>query len=141
MKIEIRTPSLSKSSWANQLAREYEKKISHFQSTELRFCKSPDQLLLGIGSKDWVVLCDERGEAPSSRQFAKSLEQVLQSGKQKVHFLIGGPFGVTKEIRLASNQVISLSHFVLNQELALVVVCEQLFRALTIINNHPYHND
>ena len=57
-----------------------------------------------------------------------------------MHFLIGGPFGWTDEVRRASNETIRLSRCVLNHAVAKVVLCEQLYRAWSILKGEPYHH-
>ena len=141
MNIEVRTIVMGKKSWANEIVSSLERKISFFQKIEFKQYKEKATLLKNIDNKDFVIVCDERGESPKSRVFAEKFQKVLDSGKQKVVFIVGGPFGVDPIVKERANMTLSLSHFVFNQELACVVLFEQIFRALSIIENHPYHND
>ncbi len=88
----------------------------------------------------YTVCLDERGKDATSESLADMLELVSASGCTSVHFLIGGPFGWTDEVRRASNETIRLSRCVLNHAVAKVVLCEQLYRAWSILKGEPYHH-
>ncbi|MCJ8275683.1 MAG: 23S rRNA (pseudouridine(1915)-N(3))-methyltransferase RlmH [Bdellovibrionales bacterium] len=141
MKIEVRTHSLAKTSWAHQALKIYSKKISHFCEFEFKVLKPEKSLLQNLDSKDKIILCDERGKNLSSREFSKKIETFRDSSVQRVVIIIGGPFGVDEDLRAKSDLIVSLSPMVMNQEVALIALFEQVFRAWTIIHNHPYHND
>lgn len=141
MEIEVRTLQISKTSWVHDVLHSYLKKTNHFLPIRFKMQKSEKDFLRSVDAKDFVVVCDERGKAFSSKQFANQFNKILSSGKQKCVIVVGGPFGLPKEVIERANLSISLSHFVFNQEVALAVLFEQIFRAFTIINNHPYHND
>lgn len=141
MQLEVRTLAIGKKSWATSIVESFQKKIGFFQSIDFKQIKNEKDLLKGVADKDWVVLCDERGATPSSREFAGVFQKDLESGKSRMVFIVGGPFGAIDDVKKRADRTLSLSHFVFNQELALVVLFEQLFRAFSINNNHPYHND
>lgn len=141
MKIEIRTFQFSKSSWIHSILQSYEKKIAGFVDCEVKLIKDNKSLLQGVGERDLVVLCDERGKDYSSQDFSKKMQQWTESGKSKMHFIIGGPFGADKDLQDRADESLKLSSFVMNQEVAMTVLLEQIFRAHTILNNHPYHNE
>ncbi|MCB0377663.1 MAG: 23S rRNA (pseudouridine(1915)-N(3))-methyltransferase RlmH [Bdellovibrionales bacterium] len=141
MNWELRTLSIAKSSFAREGIETYHKKINGFLSFDIKWFKPERDLFKDVDPSSIVVLCDERGRAPCSRDFASQLQKWQDQGKRQFVFIIGGPFGIDAEQRKKADYVLSLSHLVMNQEVALMVLCEQLFRALTIMNNHPYHND
>ena len=141
MDIEVRTLQVGRTSWVHEFIATYEKKISYFNSFSTRLVRDESDLLKNIAPKDYVLLCDEKGDSLDSRQFAVNLQSLLESGKQNLFLLVGGPFGVSDEVKDRANRSLRLSKLVLNQEIALAVLYEQLFRAFTINNNHPYHND
>lgn len=91
-------------------------------------------------SSVYTVCLDERGKDATSESLADMLELASASGCTSVHFLIGGPFGWTDEVRRASNETIRLSRCVLNHAVAHVVLSEQLYRAWTILKGEPYHH-
>jgi 23S rRNA (pseudouridine1915-N3)-methyltransferase len=86
-----------------------------------------------------VVAVDERGAAWSSEQLAAYLDSLGVQGKSGVAFLIGGPFGLSDDLRQASHRLLSLSAFTLPHELARLVLAEQIYRAGTIVRGEPYH--
>lgn len=80
------------------------------------------------------ILLDERGREFSSTGFAKFLED-----KGSVDFVMGGPYGVSDEIREKAADTIALSKMTLPHEMARLVFLEQLYRAMTIIKGKDYH--
>ncbi len=86
-----------------------------------------------------VVAVDERGIAWGSEEFAAYLGDMAVLGKAGVAFLIGGPAGLSQELRVAADRVLSLSSFTLPHELARLVLTEQIYRAGTIQRGEPYH--
>ena len=85
------------------------------------------------------LLLDERGRSMGSRDFAFFLQRILQGGHQNLVFFCGGPFGYDPSLREAADHLISLSPMTFPHELARLLLFEQLYRAMTIINNEPYH--
>lgn len=84
------------------------------------------------------ILLDETGKMLSSMQFSSYLQQQLILTSE-LNFIIGGAFGVHDYLKQKTNLVWSLSLLTLPHLLVRVLLCEQIFRAQTIINNHPYH--
>lgn len=85
-----------------------------------------------------VVALDERGRAWSSDDLAGSLRDWLGSGSD-VCLLVGGPDGLAGACRAAAHDTWSLSRLTLPHALVRVVVAEQIYRAWSILDNHPYH--
>jgi len=85
-----------------------------------------------------LVLLDSRGQELSSEELASFLERE-QIQAQPLLFAIGGADGFSDEARRKAGLVLSLGKMTLPHELARVVVLEQLYRAFTILKNHPYH--
>lgn len=86
------------------------------------------------------VLLDERGQSLSSRALALRLADWQAQGG-KLALLIGGPDGFAPAAREAADMILSLSALTLPHELARVVLVEQLYRAWSINEGHPYHRD
>jgi len=89
---------------------------------------------------DFIVSLDENGASCSSKDFSKKLSNWMQNFP-KVTFIIGGADGLDKRIIEKSNWVWSLSDLTLPHNLVKVILMEQLYRASTILNNHPYHRE
>ena len=85
-----------------------------------------------------VVALDVRGHAWSTEKLAANLEQWMQEGRD-VGFMIGGPDGIEADIMNRADDRWSLGPLTLPHPLVRVVLAEQLYRAWTITQNHPYH--
>lgn len=96
-------------------------------------------LLAGAGDAIIVAL-DEAGEAWRSRDLARRLEGWLQEG-QDVAFLMGGADGLDPRCHAAARHCWSLSALTLPHLLVRVVLAEQLYRAWTLLEGHPYHRE
>lgn len=90
---------------------------------------------------DIIILLEETGKRFSSRKFAQWVETCQNNSIQRVIFIIGGAYGFSEEFKKSSNQLLSFSDFTMSHQLIRLVFLEQLYRAFTIINNQPYHND
>ena len=99
-----------------------------------------ENILKKTKNNDLLFLLDEQGENYSSRKFADFLKMKLQESKTII-FVIGGAYGFSKELYSKSNGSISLSKMTFSHQIIRLFFSEQLYRAFTILNNHPYHND
>ena len=96
------------------------------------------RLLARVGPRDRLVALDERGERLDTPAFAALVDQGRQQGA--VGFAIGGPYGLDVAVRERAWRVVRLSDLVLNHEVARVVLVEQIYRALSLIEGGPYHH-
>ena len=85
-----------------------------------------------------LVLLDSRGKQFSSEELAEFLERE-QVNATPLLFAIGGSDGFSEEARRHAGIILSLGKMTLPHELARVILVEQLYRAFTILKNHPYH--
>ena len=99
-----------------------------------------ENILKKIKNNNLLFLLDEKGENYNSRKFADFLKIKLKESKTII-FVIGGAFGFSKEVYAKSNGLISLSKMTFSHQIIRLFFTEQLYRAFTILNNHPYHND
>ena len=97
-------------------------------------------ILSKIGPDDFLVLLDERGQLFNSIELAKWLEHRLTASNRRLVFLIGGAFGFTAEVYARANAQISLSRLTFSHQMVRLFLLEQLYRAMTILRNEPYHN-
>ncbi len=88
-----------------------------------------------------TVVLDERGEALSSPQMAQALERWRDGGKREVRLLIGGADGHSQADRAAADLMLSFGPATWPHLLVRSMLAEQLFRATSILANHPYHRD
>lgn len=83
------------------------------------------------------VLFDERGQSRSSMEWANYFKRL--TGDAELDFVIGGADGVADEVRRQAGACWSLSRLTLPHQLARALVLEQIYRACTILQGHPYH--
>lgn len=86
-----------------------------------------------------IILLDSRGRSVSSEQFAEILRDLRDRGTQDLMLAIGPADGWSAAARSRAILLLSLGAITLPHELALVVLAEQTYRALTILAGHPYH--
>ena len=88
-----------------------------------------------------VVALDERGKALSSTELAHKLETWRDGGKREIRFLIGSADGHDEEQRRSADLLLSFGPATWPHLLARAMLAEQLFRATSILANHPYHRE
>ncbi|MEL7023145.1 MAG: 23S rRNA (pseudouridine(1915)-N(3))-methyltransferase RlmH [Pseudomonadota bacterium] len=93
-----------------------------------------------ISESDRLVLLDEGGVGFSSREFAARLGSIRDRG-QNLALVLGGPDGFGDAVRHSAQELWSLSSLTMPHELARLTLVEQLYRAHTILEGHPYHRD
>lgn len=97
-------------------------------------------LLKSLLPTDYVVLLDDKGKQFSSVEFAGYLERKSHTVSKRLIFMIGGPYGFSQEIHDAANEKISLSKMTYTHQMVRLIFTEQLYRAMTILHNEPYHH-
>ncbi|HAR39144.1 MAG: 23S rRNA (pseudouridine(1915)-N(3))-methyltransferase RlmH [Bacteroidetes bacterium GWD2_45_23] len=98
-------------------------------------------LLKSLMPTDYVVLLDDKGKQFSSVEFAGYLERKSHTVPKRLIFMIGGPYGFSQEIYDAANEKISLSKMTYTHQMVRLIFAEQLYRAMTILHNEPYHHE
>jgi 23S rRNA (pseudouridine1915-N3)-methyltransferase len=88
-----------------------------------------------------TIALDERGEALSSTSLAKRLEGWRDGGKREARFLLGAADGLTDDERESADLLLSFGAATWPHLLARAMLAEQLFRATSILANHPYHRE
>jgi len=91
-------------------------------------------------SDDFIILLDEGGKQFSSVELAGWFQKRMNSGIKKLTFVVGGPYGFSDALKLKSTMQLSMSKMTFSHQMIRLFFLEQLYRALTIINNEPYHN-
>ena len=118
----------------------YIKNIKKKSSCELKK-KEGELILKHVKSTDHLVLLDEKGKDFTSVEFADKLQAWMLSGKKRLVFVCGGAYGFSDEIYKRQNEKLSLSKMTFSHQMARVFFIEQVYRAYTILNNEPYHNE
>ena len=93
----------------------------------------------GARSTPSLVLLDERGRQMDSEAFSGWLGRERDAGRQLIVFAVGPADGWSATQKSSGAMLLSLGPMTLPHELARVVLCEQVYRALTILKGHPYH--
>ena len=88
-----------------------------------------------------MIILDERGTALSSAELAKTLEKWRDGGKREARFLIGAADGHDEERRRSADLLLSFGPATWPHLLVRAMLAEQLFRATSILANHPYHRE
>jgi len=98
-------------------------------------------ILLRLKIGDHVVLLDEKGESFRSTDFSSYLQKKMNSGIKRLVFIIGGPYGFDKSIYDKYQFKLSLSKMTFSHQMVRLFFIEQIYRAMTIIKNEPYHHE
>ncbi|MBL8907049.1 MAG: 23S rRNA (pseudouridine(1915)-N(3))-methyltransferase RlmH [Rhizobiales bacterium] len=96
-------------------------------------------LASALGPRSFQIVLDETGRALVSAEFASLLRREIEGGAGDIAFLIGGPDGHARSTRESSDLTLSLGPMTWPHRLVRVMLAEQIYRAVTIMVNHPYH--
>lgn len=120
------------------------KKIQEKESELLleKLCSSPKSHGKHQGeARRALILLDESGLALPTREWSARLRSWEESGTREACFCIGSSLGFAPSLRARAHAVLSLGAQTLPHELARVVLGEQLYRAFSVLQGHPYHNE
>lgn len=134
----------------------YIKRLEHYISFEMKVIpdiknrkslteeqqkKAEGELILSqINSGDDLILLDENGKTFSSVNFSQWIEKQINSGSKRIFFIVGGPYGFSKDVYTKAKFKISLSEMTFSHQMIRLIFVEQLYRAFTIIKGEPYHH-
>ena len=140
--------------WVVSGFTEYQKRLSHWLPLSLHeiapgirgkgrdanraTAEEGTRVLAAIPKQAHVITLDGRGKGYESEQLAHRLEAWRQGGRE-LAFLIGGPEGHSPEVIAAAHESWSLGPLTLPHMLVRLIVAEQLYRASSLLANHPYH--
>jgi 23S rRNA (pseudouridine1915-N3)-methyltransferase len=129
---------------------EYRRRIARFCPIEIvevrdaagkgsaRASREGKTLAAKIERRGLTVALDESGREMSSAELARWLGKTLE-GRGEITFLLGGPDGLGSGVAASAGLTLSLSRLTFTHEMARVLLLEQLYRALTILEGTPYH--
>lgn len=132
MKIRLFYIGKARSRPLNDAADEYAKRATRFCRFEMREIKSEKDA--PKDSKSLRIVLDPRGKQVPS----ETLAQWIERAGRDVDFFIGGADGWSETFRQSADRLLSLSAMTMPHELARVLLAEQIYRAFTILRNHPY---
>ena len=129
--------------YTKRLPRHWQFRVKEFAQAksatpELAMHKEADVLLAAVTDQSHLVALDNRGAHWSTSDLAKQLENWQSIGKD-IAFIVGGPDGLHSRCLERADQSWSLSPLTFPHPLVRVIVTEQLYRAQSMLDNHPYH--
>ena len=92
-----------------------------------------------INKNDFVITLEIEGKSISSEALAQKIDELYTYGNTHLVFVIGGSWGLSKEVKQRSNLALSFSKFTFPHQLMRLILVEQIYRAYTIINHKEYH--
>ena len=153
MKIKLIFFGKKKSGSVDDLIQEYIKRSNKYISCDVTYLLANDKDPIKrkkkefskfsdlINKDDRVYLLDEKGKQYDSLTLSTKLTQCIDSGVKRIILVVGGAYGFSEEMYKYSDELISLSKLTLTHEIARLLISEQIYRSIPIINNHPYHHE
>lgn len=141
--------------WVQDGCKEYIKRMPRECSVEIVEIK-PDKRAAGKNSmqvqeaeakrileaagRDYLVVLDEHGQEASTVQLAERMQKWMGEGRD-IALVVGGADGLHQDVKMRADWLWSLSRLTLPHAMVRVLLTEQLYRAWSVINNHPYHRE
>ena len=140
-----------KEKFFKEAIEEYKKRLSKYtkiniievedinlNNEELIKQKESELILKHIDKKDYIITLEIEGKQLTSIELSKKIEE-LETTNPNITFIIGGSYGISKEIKELSNFKLSFSKLTFPHQLFRVILLEQIYRAYKIKNNESYH--
>jgi 23S rRNA (pseudouridine1915-N3)-methyltransferase len=155
MKLRVVAVGQRQPAWAQTAYAEFEKRfppemrlVLQAVKAEPRSGKTPEQLMAAEGARLEAalprgvrrVVLDEHGTRATTAQLAQRLQVWLNDGRD-VALLIGGPDGLDATLKASADETLRLSELTLPHAFVRVLLAEALYRAWTVMVNHPYHRE
>ena len=102
--------------------------------------KEGEMILDFLKKDDYLVVLDERGKQLTSEGLANFIQQRANGSEKSLVFLIGGAYGLSKEVLKRADHSWSLSQLVFPHQLVRLILAEQVYRACSILRNEKYHH-
>lgn len=116
------------------------KNAKNLSSVQLKKAESAI-ILQELSEQDVVMLLDEKGREFTSKEFATLLEEKMNQSIKRLVFVVGGAYGFSEECYERANGKIALSKMTFTHQMVRLFFVEQLYRAFSILQNKPYHNE
>jgi 23S rRNA (pseudouridine1915-N3)-methyltransferase len=140
LKIQILAVGKMRDRHMAALCDEYVQRARRHVPVEIVEVEDDAALARRLPARAELIALEPGGDAWTTEELARHLERSMVHGSQAIAFLIGGALGLPKEVVARSARRLSLSTLTLPHRLARVVLCEQIYRAMTIIRGEPYHH-
>ena len=113
--------------------------FSSNKNTSQKYYEAEGEQALSLVKKDSLkIALDQNGEKFSSEKLAKNLD-IWQQNYSNLYFFIGGPDGLSQNIKSKADYTLSLSDLTFPHQFVKIILSEQLYRSICIMRNHPYH--
>ena len=110
------------------------------KSAEMTKENESEYILKQLRADDFLILLDEKGKEFSSPGFSKYIGNLFNTVNTKLVFVAGGAYGFNHTLIKRANSLVSLSKMTFTHDMVRIIFMEQFYRALTIMNNHPYQH-
>lgn len=156
MKISFLVVGKTSKGWIREALDVYLGRLAHYANFEMKELpalnlpasinraelknREGEMILKSVQENDRVILLDERGDEYTSGEWAKNLQKMMSSGKNIV-FVAGGAFGFSDAVYKRADGMMCLGRMTYTHQMIRIMFTEQLYRAFTIINGEPYHNE
>lgn len=153
MKVECWMIGKTTENYIKEGVEHYQKRIQRYLPFEMKIFPASkakganaqmeaekDRINKALKPNDELIILDENGSVYTSQAFAAFLQKWFNESTQRLIFLVGGAYGIHENLQNQAKAKLALSHMTFPHELVRVVLLEQLYRGLTIINNEPYHH-
>jgi len=100
--------------------------------------KEGQRIIAALGESSYTVVLADNGRQMTSHEFSRFIERLMDQGRKNVSFVVGGAYGLHRDVYDRADLVLSLSAMTLPHDLARLVLYEQVYRAFTIMRGEPY---
>ncbi|SRR5699024_68968 len=141
----------------DKLTKNYRERIKHFINFEYieipdvpRYKKISEEkqkqmeaeaILKHLPKSYHLILLDEKGKQYTSLQFSKEIQKHMHASTQNLVFVVGGPYGFAQELYDKCQGKLSLSKMTFSHQMIRLFFTEQIYRAMSIWKNLPYHHE
>lgn len=122
-----------------EVADEKTKEHASAREEELILDKEAERIEKMLRTDDYVIALAIKGKKQDSVQFSKRIETLMNTGRSRIVFVIGGSLGLHERILLRADDQVSFSDMTFPHQLMRVILSEQIYRAFRIMNGEPYH--
>lgn len=116
-----------------------EEKVVEGKNESEVFRRESERIIDSVNKNDYLIILDRKGKKFKSKVFASFIEDYCSRSDVSLHFVIGGTLGVSEQILKFADMRLSLSDMTYAHQLSVVMLLEQLYRAMSIIKGLPYH--
>lgn len=157
MKIVLLAIGKTDAGYFIEAINEYQKRLEHYIPFEIQTLadikntknisseqqkeKEGELIIKNLQAGDYLVLLDDKGKEYTSIQFANYMEKKTHTVSKRLIFVIGGPYGFSQSVYEKANEKLTLSRMTFSHQMVRLIFVEQLYRAMTILNNEPYHHE